>query len=138
MNKSFVKRLFIVLLIFVARAPIQQILFELKSSGQGLDALYYVAISFDTVIFPICVMLAVFYAFSSLVDRWGRLTVLSLILGFIAPVLLHFSIQHAETHGEPMASMAYVGIVLVYCGAASLVYILGAIVACVRRARKKY
>ena len=117
MKRIFLKRLVIFFAICFACFFVSWFLSEGKPSVPDASTYRRFLYPYTFFILPLLILANIIYLFSCLLSNPLKITVISLIVGFVGPGFLYYAIQSSK---DPMAVMAMLGMVLYY-GIASII-----------------
>lgn len=121
MKKSLLKRFIIFLVVLISCFLTYYFLSEGRPAFPDSSRYRNLLYSYIFLIMPLIILCDVIYLFSCLVKAPIKTALISLILGVSAPLLLFYSVKSSK---DPMASMAFIGIVVFYAVASMIIFVM--------------
>ncbi len=129
MNKRYVKRLAIFFVVILACLCILFILSQGKVTTPDASSYRKLLYPYVFYIMPLIILGDFIYLFSAFINNAFKIAVISLIGGLTGPLLLIYSVK---TSNDPMASMAFIGLVIFYAVASIFIFMLLTIIQIIR------
>lgn len=134
MKPAYVKRLVIFFAILATCLLVLLILSDGKIWLPDASSYRRYLYPYAFFVMPLIILADVIYLFSAFINNPLKITLISLVGGVIGPLFLYYSVQ---TSKDPMAAMAFIGLVVFYAVASMLIFLLMTLIQiCRSRLRK--